>query len=90
VSAQIADVQRLMKKSGLKYSMHSAGTTVGKCWALSYFFKPPLLYKTAPYTQRFRTMESVVTISKGLLKSQTRGKNEKHQHSGRFKDEGYS
>lgn len=34
VSAQIADVQRLMKKSGLKYSMHSAGTTVGKCGLL--------------------------------------------------------
>ena len=30
VSAQIADVQRLLKKSGLKYSMHSAGTTVGE------------------------------------------------------------
>ena len=30
VSAQIADVQRLMKQSGLKYSMHSAGTTVGE------------------------------------------------------------
>jgi hypothetical protein len=28
VSAQIADVQRLMKTSGLSYSMHSAGTTV--------------------------------------------------------------
>ena len=30
VSEQIADVQRLLKQSGLKYSMHSAGTTVGK------------------------------------------------------------
>lgn len=30
VSHQIADVQRLMQKSLLKYSMHSAGTTVGK------------------------------------------------------------
>lgn len=30
VSHQIADVQRLMQKSSLKYSMHSAGTTVGK------------------------------------------------------------
>lgn len=30
VSAQIADVQRLMAKSGLQYSMHSAGTTLGK------------------------------------------------------------
>ena len=29
VSQQIADVQRLLKESGLKYSMHSAGTTVG-------------------------------------------------------------
>ncbi|MCJ1253006.1 hypothetical protein MMC24_000813 [Lignoscripta atroalba] len=28
VSQQIADVQRLMQKSGLTYSMHSAGTTV--------------------------------------------------------------
>ncbi|KIW73571.1 hypothetical protein PV04_01676 [Phialophora macrospora] len=32
VSAQIAEVQRLMKKSGLKYSMHSAGTTVEGSW----------------------------------------------------------
>lgn len=30
VSQQVADVQRLMQKSGLSYSMHSAGTTVGK------------------------------------------------------------
>lgn len=29
VSRQIADVQRLMQQSSLKYSMHSAGTTVG-------------------------------------------------------------
>lgn len=29
VSKQIADVQRLLKKSGLNYTMHSAGTTVG-------------------------------------------------------------
>ncbi|KAL5359004.1 hypothetical protein BJX96DRAFT_173963 [Aspergillus floccosus] len=28
VSAQIADVQRLIEKSGLKYVMHSAGTTL--------------------------------------------------------------
>jgi uncharacterized protein (TIGR00106 family) len=30
VSQQIADVQRLLKQSGIKYSMHSAGTTIGK------------------------------------------------------------
>lgn len=29
VSKEVAEVQRLLKKSGLKYSMHSAGTTVG-------------------------------------------------------------
>ncbi|KAK3647753.1 UPF0045 protein M15 [Elasticomyces elasticus] len=30
VSAEVAEVQRLLKKSGIKYSMHSAGTTIGK------------------------------------------------------------
>jgi hypothetical protein len=29
VSNEVAAVQRLMKASGLEYSMHSAGTTVG-------------------------------------------------------------
>ncbi|CAD6569983.1 MAG: hypothetical protein ASARMPRED_003345 [Alectoria sarmentosa] len=29
VSQEVADVQRLMQKSSLTYSMHSAGTTVG-------------------------------------------------------------
>lgn len=29
VSAQIADVQRLIEQSGVKYVMHSAGTTLG-------------------------------------------------------------
>jgi len=32
VSEQIAEVQRLLKKSGLKYSMHSAGTTIEGSW----------------------------------------------------------
>ncbi|KAF7590445.1 hypothetical protein BBP40_002849 [Aspergillus hancockii] len=32
VSAQIADVQRLIEKSGLKYTMHSAGTTLEGSW----------------------------------------------------------
>ena len=31
VSKEVAEVQRLLKKSGLDYSMHSAGTTVGTC-----------------------------------------------------------
>ncbi|KAJ8109583.1 hypothetical protein OPT61_g7356 [Boeremia exigua] len=29
VSKEVAEVQRILKKSGLKYSMHSAGTTLG-------------------------------------------------------------
>lgn len=29
MSSEVAAVQRLMKASGLSYSMHSAGTTVG-------------------------------------------------------------
>lgn len=32
VSEQIADVQRLLKQSSLKYTMHSAGTTVEGSW----------------------------------------------------------
>ncbi|KAH8704176.1 putative cell wall biogenesis protein Ecm15 [Talaromyces proteolyticus] len=32
VSAQIADVQRLVERSGLKYVMHSAGTTLEGPW----------------------------------------------------------
>jgi hypothetical protein len=31
VSKEVAEVQRVLKKSGLEYSMHSAGTTVGAC-----------------------------------------------------------
>ncbi|KAL4785290.1 YkoF-like protein [Aspergillus varians] len=32
VSAQVADVQRLIEKSGVKYVMHSAGTTLEGSW----------------------------------------------------------
>lgn len=32
VSQEVADVQRLMQKSNLTYSMHSAGTTVEGAW----------------------------------------------------------
>nr|POF22304.1 upf0045 protein ecm15 [Quercus suber] len=32
VSREIAAVQRLLKKSGLEYSMHSAGTTIEGSW----------------------------------------------------------
>ncbi|KAJ9645702.1 UPF0045 protein M15 [Coniosporium apollinis] len=32
VSKEVAEVQRLLKKSGLHYSMHSAGTTVEGSW----------------------------------------------------------
>ncbi|OJJ89043.1 thiamine-binding protein [Aspergillus glaucus CBS 516.65] len=36
VSAQIADVQRLIEKSDLKYTMHSAGTTLEGPWDRVY------------------------------------------------------
>lgn len=29
VSKEVAEVQRILKKSGLNYSMHAAGTTLG-------------------------------------------------------------
>lgn len=32
VSAQIADVQRVIRKSGVEYTMHSAGTTLDGTW----------------------------------------------------------
>ncbi|CAI7583701.1 unnamed protein product [Penicillium manginii] len=32
VSAQIADVQRLIEASGVKYTLHSAGTTLEGSW----------------------------------------------------------
>ncbi|CAI7677234.1 unnamed protein product [Penicillium pancosmium] len=32
VSAQIADVQRLIEASGIKYTLHSAGTTLEGSW----------------------------------------------------------
>lgn len=32
MAAQVADVQRLVQQSGLKYSMHSAGTTLEGSW----------------------------------------------------------
>jgi len=32
VSREVAEVQRLLQKSGLKFSMHSAGTTVDGSW----------------------------------------------------------
>lgn len=41
VSAQIADVQRLIEKSGVKYTMHSAGTTLGTfLWRLMSMGSP--------------------------------------------------
>jgi len=46
VSNEVAAVQRLMKASGLSYTMHSAGTTVGKAIFLSSKIPPPPLLKS--------------------------------------------
>jgi hypothetical protein len=37
VAAEVAEVQKVLKASGLKYTMHSAGTTVG----MSHFLQLP-------------------------------------------------
>lgn len=36
VAKEVAEVQKLLRESGLKYTMHSAGTTVG-AWSLPSF-----------------------------------------------------
>ena len=41
VLAEVADVQRLIQKSGLKYTMHSAGTTIGKLRIIMVTFISP-------------------------------------------------
>lgn len=46
VSAEIAEVQRLLKRSGLHFSMHAAGTTVGR------FTRSNLITPTNSLTQR--------------------------------------
>ena len=46
VSKEVAEVQRILKRSGLNYSMHSAGTTLGLCLASS-----PVLYPTNNYSR---------------------------------------
>ena len=40
VSKEVAEVQRILKRSGLNYSMHSAGTTLGLCLASSSVLCP--------------------------------------------------
>lgn len=43
VSKEVAAVQRLLKRSGVKYSMHSAGTTLGRWQSLR--FSPHVIRK---------------------------------------------
>ena len=40
MAQEIADVQKLIRASGLKHTMHSAGTTVGKSEHLSAYSEP--------------------------------------------------
>jgi uncharacterized protein YqgV (UPF0045/DUF77 family) len=37
VAEEVAEVQKLLQASGLTYTMHSAGTTVGMCAVISVF-----------------------------------------------------
>lgn len=36
VAEEVAQVQRVLKASGLKYTMHSAGTTVGEFFSFIF------------------------------------------------------
>jgi uncharacterized protein YqgV (UPF0045/DUF77 family) len=40
-------VQRLLKKSGLEYSMHSAGTTLGMSTESEYRIPDPPVFRVA-------------------------------------------
>ncbi len=54
VSKEVAEVQRLLKKSGLHYSMHSAGTTVGKLDALSVTLLHMIYSSAADWIYQYR------------------------------------
>lgn len=41
VSKEVAEVQRILKRSGLTYSMHSAGTTLGMCLTYHLGYSAP-------------------------------------------------
>jgi hypothetical protein len=47
VSKEVAAVQRLLKKSGLEYSMHSAGTTLGMSTESEYRIPDPPVFRVA-------------------------------------------
>ena len=74
----MADVQRLMQKSGLIYSMHSAGTTVGKVAIVVHV--PQTLENGTNYSIKEGTWEAVMKLigqahtmlhEKGVLRIQT-------------------
>ncbi|KKK23922.1 hypothetical protein AOCH_003828, partial [Aspergillus ochraceoroseus] len=64
VSAQIADVQRLVEQCGLKYVMHSAGTTLGM-----YFVdgRNPILTLHPQQTDKVQSFEDKVNKVRELL-----------------------
>jgi uncharacterized protein YqgV (UPF0045/DUF77 family) len=67
VSKEVAQVQRLLKKSGLNYSMHSAGTTVGMSITFHALLQPTfqiLLYIPGP-TCLLSRPGSLLTVSEG-------------------------
>ena len=47
VSKEVAAVQRLLKKSGLEYSMHSAGTTLGMSTESEYRTREAPVFRVA-------------------------------------------
>ncbi|KAF7680411.1 cell wall biogenesis protein ecm15 [Alternaria burnsii] len=50
VSKEVAEVQRVLKRSGLTYSMHSAGTTVGMTLHIPLYVVDALASEPTPFS----------------------------------------
>jgi uncharacterized protein YqgV (UPF0045/DUF77 family) len=62
VSSEVAQVQRLLKKSGLSYSMHSAGTTVGTSRPR---FNPPFTIPICTYIPFLGKLRGLISATEG-------------------------
>jgi uncharacterized protein (TIGR00106 family) len=54
VSKEVAEVQRVLKRSGLTYSMHSAGTTVGMTLHTPFYVVYAFASEPTPFSAGMR------------------------------------
>lgn len=54
VSKEVAEVQRVLKRSGLTYSMHSAGTTVGMTLYTPFYVVDAFASEPTPFSAGMR------------------------------------